>query len=183
MGPPEWFKCKSLLNGVVFQVDSLIKVNLILTLWFVSSSWKEQTIKKFVLTYNNFRVSLCCPNPTALKVWTETKGIDWIARSSGSWSYRKLSKPNSLSHLGLITSYLVSVNENWTLWELLADKALVLPRNHSFRMVSLLTIHQSKGFPCCGIEDDYTVIFCWRETCIMVDLQSLNVHRQSYSKG
>lgn len=182
MGPPEWFKCNSLLNWIAFQVDSLTKVNLILTLWFVSSSWKEQTIKQFVLIYSDVHPSLCCLHPAAFKVWTGSEGVDWIARSSGSWSYPKLSKPNSPSDLGLIASYLVLWMKPGPCEELHADKALVSPRNHSFRMASLLNIYQTKSFLCCWIEDEYTVIFCWRKTCITVNPQSRNVHSQSYSE-
>lgn len=116
MSRPEWFKCKSLLNCIAFQVDSLTKVSLILALWLASSSWKEQTIKQFVLIYSDNHPSFCCLHPAALKAWTGSEGVDWIARSSGSWSYPKLGNPNGPSHLGLIASYLVPVNRTWTPW-------------------------------------------------------------------
>lgn len=108
MGPPDWFKCNSLLNCIAFQVDSLTKVNLLLALCFASSSWKEQTVKRFVLIYSDVCPSLCCLHPSALKVRTGSEGVDGIARSSGPRSYPK---PSSPSHLGLLVSYLVPVNE------------------------------------------------------------------------
>lgn len=149
--------------------------NLILALWFASSSWKDQTIELSCINLQWCWPSLCCLHPAALKVWAESEGRTelpdlWI--------------PGPLPSTAVPNTW-VSLHPILCLWmkpgpseELCAGKALVPPQNHSFRMMFLLNIHQTKSFPCCWIKDEHPVISCWRKACITVDPQSLNIHRQ-----
>lgn len=135
--------CWTVLNG---QWIPLTKGNLILALWFASSSWKEQTMEWSCINLQWCWPSLCL-HPAALKVWTESEGRTGLP---GLWVPGLLPSPT-------IPNTWVSLHPVLCLWmnpgpckELCAGKALVPPQSHSFRRMFLLNIQQTTTF-----------LFCW----------------------